>query len=70
MLTMLPSQVIFAKIIPENVESAMFALLTGLVNFANLFASKELAILINHFVGVVYTPEYNNLEMIWKLYSV
>lgn len=34
----LPSQVLFAKLIPENIESSMFALLTGLLNF-NSFIS-------------------------------
>lgn len=33
----LPSQVLFAKLIPENIESSMFALLTGLLNLSNLF---------------------------------
>jgi hypothetical protein len=50
--TTLPAMVLFAKLVPDNVESSMFALLTGITNFANLFLSKELGVLINKFVGV------------------
>ena len=49
----------------------MFAMLTGLINFSNLFASKELAVLINLYFGVYYDSEANNnLQEIWKLYCV
>ena len=47
----LPSQIIFAKMIPQNIEASLFAITTGLTNFANLFASKQLGNLINHFIG-------------------
>jgi BT1 family len=60
--TTLPAMVLFAKLIPENVESSMFAMLTGLLNFSNLFASKEIGILINHFIGIYYTEKDNNLD--------
>jgi hypothetical protein len=50
--TTLPAMVLFAKLIPESVESSMFALLTGILNLSNLFLSKELGIFINKFVGV------------------
>jgi BT1 family len=50
--TTLPAMVLFAKLIPESVESSMFALLTGVLNLSNLFLSKELGIFINKFVGV------------------
>ena len=53
--TTLPAMVLFAKLIPENVESSMFAMLTGVLNFSNLFASKEIGIMINSYVGVSYT---------------
>ena len=67
--TTLPAMVLVAKLIPENVESAMFAMFTGLLNFSNLFASKELGILINKFIGVYYdSTEDNNLYLVWKLY--
>jgi len=67
--TVLPATVLFAKLIPENVESSMFAMLTGLLNFSNLFMAKEVGILINKFVGVQYTsPEDNTLDRLWILY--
>ena len=62
--------VLFAKLIPENVESSMFAMLTGLLNFSNLFASKELGIFVNNFVGIYYTETDNNLTAVWKLYLI
>jgi len=58
--------VLFAKLIPPTIESSMFALLTGLLNFFNLFASKQLGNFINLFVGV--TSE--NLEQLWILYAI
>ena len=61
--TTLPAMVLFAKLIPENVESSMFAMLTGLLNFSNLFASKELGIAINKlFFNVYYNETTNNLN--------
>ena len=68
--TTLPAMVLFAKLIPENVESSMFALMTGLLNFSNLFASKELGLILNKFVGVYYTEDSNNLEKCWQLYLI
>ena len=53
--------VLFAKLIPANIESSMFAMLTGLINFSNLFASKMLGNYINTYFGV--TEE--NLEDLW-----
>jgi len=68
----MPAMVLFAKLIPENVESFMFAMITGLMNLSNLFLSRELGILINHFIGVYYdSSDDNNLrENVWKLYCV
>lgn len=66
--TTLPGMVLFAKLIPESVESSMFALLTGLTNLSNLFLCKELGILINSFVGVNSTPE--GLSKLWILYVI
>ena len=67
----LPGMVLFAKLIPENVESSMFAMLTGLMNFSNNFLNAELAIAINHwFFGIYYTKTDNNLQESWKLYFV
>lgn len=44
--------VLFAKMIPSNIESSMFAMLTGLMNLSNGFSSKMLGNFINGFVGV------------------
>jgi hypothetical protein len=66
----LPAMVLFAKLIPENVESSMFALVTGLMNFSKLFASKELGILCNIFIGVRYSPEDNTLNLVWQLFCI
>ena len=63
---MLPGMVLFAKLIPANIESSMFAMLTGLMNFSNLFAAKMLGNYINTFFGV--TEE--NLEDLWQLYAI
>lgn len=69
--TTLPATVLFAKLIPENVESSMFAMMTGLLNFSNLFMAKEVGIFINLFVGVYYYDEDdNNLEDVWKLFAI
>ena len=62
--------VLFAKLIPANVESSMFAMLTGLLNFSNLFASKELGIAVNQAIGIYYTDTGNNLTEVWKLYLI
>lgn len=64
--TVLPATVLFAKLIPQNVESSMFALLTGVLNFCSLFAAKELGVLINRSIGVTTS----NLSQLWKLYVV
>lgn len=68
--TTLPAMVLFAKLIPENVESSMFAMLTGLMNFSQFFLSIELGIFFNTFVGVEYTSEENNLYLVWKLFCI
>ena len=40
MLVTLPSEILIAKMIPQNIEASLFAITTGLVNFATLFAAK------------------------------
>jgi len=60
--TTLPAMVLFAKLIPENVESSMFAMLTGLLNFSNGFFSSELGIMYNKIIGIYYTEDDNNLD--------
>ena len=62
----MPGMVLFAKLIPANIESSMFAMLTGLMNFSNLFAAKMLGNYVNTFFNV--TQE--NLGDLWKLYVV
>lgn len=58
--------VLFAKMIPSNIESSMFAMLTGLMNLSNGFSSKMLGNLINSFVGV----HESNLQDLWILYVI
>ena len=62
----LPGMVLFAKMIPSNIESSMFAMLTGLMNLSNGFTSKMLGNAINSFVGV----HEKNLTDLWVLYIV
>ena len=62
----LPGMVLFAKMIPSNIESSMFAMLTGLMNLSNGFTSKMLGNIINSFVGV----HEKNLTDLWVLYIV
>ena len=56
--------VLFAKMIPSNIESSMFAMLTGLMNLSNGFSSKMLGNAINSFVGV----QESNLKDLWIMY--
>jgi hypothetical protein len=51
-LITLPSQVLFAKLIPEDIESSMFALLTGMLNLSNNTLSPMLGNFTNLFIGV------------------
>ena len=62
----LPGMVLFAKMIPSNIESSMFAMLTGLMNLSNGFSAKMLGNFINLFVGV----EDDNLKDLWMLYVI
>ena len=62
----MPGMVLFAKLIPANIESSMFALLTGLMNLSNLFLAKMLGNYINTYIGVTE----DNLEDLWKLYAI
>lgn len=58
--------VLFAKMIPSNIESSMFAMLTGLMNLSNGFTAKILGNIINMFVGV----KEENLNDLWILYVI
>lgn len=43
----LPLQVLFAKLVPERIESSLYAFSTGLMNLAYLFLAPNLGNLIN-----------------------
>jgi hypothetical protein len=43
----LPLCVLFAKLIPEKIESSLFAFSTGLMNLSGLFVAPDLGNLIN-----------------------
>ena len=60
----LPGMVLFAKMIPSNIESSMFAMLTGLMNLSCGFTAKMLGNAFNYFVGV----DDKNLNDLWILY--
>ena len=62
-ITILSGNVLFAKMIPANIEASMFSILTGIVNFCNFFLAAHLGNFFNLFVGV--TEE--NLEKLWVL---
>ena len=57
---------LFVKMIPSNIESSMFAMLTGLMNLSNGFTAKMLGNAINSFVGV----HEKNLTDLWILYII
>ena len=62
----LPGMVLFAKMIPSNIESSMFAMLTGLMNLSQGFTSKMIGNFFNVFVGV----KEDNLNDLWILYVI
>ncbi len=62
----LPSMVLFAKLIPSQIESSMFAVLMGLLNLSHTVLAKLLGNFYNSFVGV----SNDNLGDIWKLYCI
>lgn len=77
--TNLPILVLFAKLIPERIESSLFAFSTGLMNLGGLFVSPDLGNLINRwFVGAKSgtnpvtgesTPG-NLTQTVWVLYGI
>lgn len=62
----LPSMVLFAKLIPSQIESSMFAVLMGLLNLSTTVLSKLIGNFYNEFIGVTNS----NLDDIWKLYVI
>ena len=65
-LSNLPSMVLFAKLIPPQIESSMFAVLMGLLNLSTTVLAKLLGNFYNTFIGVTNS----NLDEIWKLYVI
>ena len=51
-LTAVPAQVAITRLIQNNIETSMFSLQSGLLQFTNLFWSKILGNIINLFYGV------------------
>jgi hypothetical protein len=54
--------VLFAKIIPEKIESSMFAFVTGLAALCSMFISPNLGILYAYLLDV----NNSNLQELWK----
>ena len=52
--------------IPAQIESSMFAILTGITNFCNFFIANQFGNLINIWVGVTD----DNLEKLWVLEAI
>ena len=65
-IRLLSGNVLFAKLIPVNIEASMFAILTGITNFCNFFVAKQLGNFFNIFVGV----SSDNLESLWILFAI
>ena len=63
----LPLSVLFAKLIPEKIESSLFAFSTGLMNLSNLFISPNLGVAIN---AIWFHQNSDHLTGVWKLYIV
>ena len=65
-IQLLSGNVLFAKLIPANIESSMFAILTGIINLCHFFVAKQLGNFFNLFVGV----NDENLEDLWVLFLI
>jgi len=65
-IRLLSGNVLFAKLIPVNIEASMFAILTGITNFCNFFLAKQLGNFFNIFVGVTN----DNLDRLWILFAI
>jgi hypothetical protein len=65
-LSHMPSMVLFAKLIPSQIESSMFALLMGLLNLSSYTISK----LIGNGYNKIFNVDKDNMEDIWKLYVI
>jgi len=65
-LTFVPTAIVYGKMIPNNIESTVFSLLTGLNVFSNFFVNRMFGNFINRFVGV----NKDNLEDLYTLYLI
>ena len=65
-LSQMPSMVLFAKLIPSQIESSMFALLMGLLTLSYYTISK----LIGNGYNKIFNVSKDNMEDIWKLYVI
>ena len=65
-LMTLPLSVLYVRLIPRSIEASMYALLTGLANFSELFLNKQLGNFFNLFVGVTT----DSMNKIWVLYTI
>ena len=63
----MPLSVLFAKLIPEKIESSLFAFSTGLMNLSNLFISPNLGVAIN---AIWFHQDTTDLTKVWQLYIV
>ena len=58
----IPLAVLYSKVIPEKVESSLFAFLTGLTYLASLFISPRLGDIIN---AILFHVNFENLYRVW-----
>lgn len=65
-IRLMSGNVLFAKLIPLNIEASMFSILMGLINFCNFFLAKQLGNFFNLFVGVTQ----DNLDELWILEGI
>ena len=57
---------LFAKLVPERIESSLYAFSTGLMNLASLFIAPNLGNLIN---VIFFHVNLSNLTYVWALYA-
>ena len=65
-IRLLAGNVLFAKLVPGNIEASMFSIFTGIYNFCYGFLAKQLANWINVYVGV----NDDNLSRLWVLEAI
>ena len=63
----MPLLSLFAKIVPESIESSIFALLMGLLNLSFGVFGKGIGNAIN---WMFFEVDKENLDDLWKLYVV